>query len=214
MMDVKYDAILVLGGGVKKDGALPEWIIRRLNKAIEMYSGKEKIITLSAGTTHKPPVIKKNGFPLSEAEAAANFLIKKGISRENIWMEKMSLDTIGNAYFARMIHAEPAKLKKLAIITSKFHMPRTKAIFNWIFSLAPLQIEYDLDFIEADDKGIGTDLINIKKDREAVSLAKLDETKKGIRDLSQFHDWLYTKHSAYATDIKSPKLFGKILENY
>jgi len=214
-MTLKYDAILIPGGGIKKDGSLPEWTKRRLDKAIEIFSETEYIITLSAGTTHKPPVLDKKDFPIFESVAAANYLIKKGINSRNILTEKISLDTIGNAYFTRVIHTEPKKIKKLAVITSGFHMARTKVIFKWIFSLSPLPIKYKLDFIEVSDKGIDKELINIRIEKEIKSFKQLYKTKRGIRTLSQFHSWLYTQHSAYTTDLKTDnKLSGKVLDTY
>jgi len=85
---MKCDAILIPGGGIKNDESLPEWTKRRLNKAIELFSKKGYIITLSAGTVHKPPIINKDDFPIFESVAAANFLIKNGINHKNILTEK------------------------------------------------------------------------------------------------------------------------------
>jgi hypothetical protein len=34
------------------------------------------------------------------------------------------------AYFLRTMHVDPSNVKKLVIITNKWHMPRTKAIFQ------------------------------------------------------------------------------------
>ncbi len=49
---------------------------------------------------------------------------------ERIWAETASLDTIGNAYFARVIHTDPAGLRRLLVVNSAFHMPRTRMIFD------------------------------------------------------------------------------------
>lgn len=213
-MTLKYDAILIPGGGVEKDGFLPEWTVRRLKKAIEMFTGDEKIIVLSAGTVHKPPVLDKEGFPIFESEAAADFLIEKGIEPENILIERNSLDTIGNAYFSRMIHVEPAKMENLVVITSEFHMSRTRAIFEWVFSILPCPIEYKLDFIEVSDDGLDEELVNLRIEKEKESLLKLNATKEKICNLSQFHDWLYSQHAAYATGLGPVRVEGRLLESY
>ena len=120
------------------------------------------------------------------------------------------MDTIGNAYFARVIHTEPKKMENLIIITSKFHMPRTKTIFNWLFSLSPLPIKYKLNFVEVSDTGINEQLIDIRIEKEKKSLIQLNN----IKNLSQFHSWLYTQHSAYATGLKPHQLKEHILDTY
>jgi len=209
----KYDAILILGGGLKKNGTIPLWTKRRIEKALEVFSGREYIIALSAGTTHKPPILK-NKVPLYESVATANYLLKKGIPRQKILTETVSLDTIGNAYFARTIHTEPGNLKKLCIITSRFHMPRTRAIFEWVFNLRPLKFKYKLDFLAASDKGIKQSIMNARHEKEKRSLKQLLQNKKGINSLSKFHKWLFTKHQAYSVGFKPKGSRGKILEMY
>src|SRR5574342_1392744 len=207
----KYDAILILGGGLKKNGAVSPWTKRRIEKALEIFSGREYIIAPSAGTTHKPPVLK-NGFPLYESVATANYLLKKGIPRQKILTETVSLDTIGNAYFARTIHTEPRNFKRLCIITSQFHMPRTIAIFKWIFSLKPSRFNYELDFVEAPDKGIDEKIMKARREKEKHSLKQITKTKKRINSLSKLHRWLFTKHQAYAAGFKPKRSKGKILK--
>ena len=60
-----------------------------------------------------------------------------------ILAETCSYDTIGNAFFARTVHTDPRGLRRLLIVNSKFHMPRTEAIFRWVFGAAP-DCGYDL----------------------------------------------------------------------
>ena len=43
----------------------------------------------------------------------------------------------GNAAFARIFHADVRGWKRMLVVTSSIHMPRTQAIFEWIFALAP-----------------------------------------------------------------------------
>ena len=45
-------------------------------------------------------------------------------------LESWSLDTIGNAAFARLFHAELRAWRRIHIITSDFHLARTEAIFR------------------------------------------------------------------------------------
>ena len=151
-----YDAILTRGGGINEDGSFPEWVKRRLDKVIKIFTDNEIIITLSAGTTHKPHPLDENKFPIYESVAQANYLISKGIPKEKILTDTISLDTIGNAFFSRVIFTELRDLRKLCIITSQFHMSRTKAIFKWVFGLN--SNGYSLDFVEVSDNNLDMNL--------------------------------------------------------
>src|SRR5574341_227154 len=109
-----YDAILIPGGGVREGGDLPLWTKRRLDRAIETQRG-EFIITLSAGTLHRPPPSDADGFPIFESIAAAAYLVRRGIEPRRILAETCSYDTIGNAFFSRVVHVDPLGLRKLLI---------------------------------------------------------------------------------------------------
>ena len=43
---------------------------------------------------------------------------------------------VGNAYFSLAIHALPAGWRRVAVVTSDFHMPRTAALFRHMYSVA------------------------------------------------------------------------------
>jgi uncharacterized SAM-binding protein YcdF (DUF218 family) len=94
--------IIVPGGGLMSDGTLPLYSEKRMQKAAELFHSYESakqpslIITLSAGTPHKPNPLDTEGFPLYESSMGLNFLIQSGIPANKIFEEKLSLDTIGN----------------------------------------------------------------------------------------------------------------------
>jgi len=120
----RFDVVLVLGGGPQgKNGELPEWTRRRCAAAIEIarccgllggVSGTNSsanaksywntgtgllFMTTSAGSAHAPSVISPDGFPVTEAAAAAAFLVKAGIPPARIMQESAAWDTIGNAWW-------------------------------------------------------------------------------------------------------------------
>lgn len=51
-------------------------------------------------------------------------------------LQVSSYDTVGNAYFALTIHAIPAQWKRIAIVTSSFHMPRSRLLFEHMWHKA------------------------------------------------------------------------------
>lgn len=208
-----YDAILIPGGGLDDKGDVTLWTKKRLDKASEIYNG-ECLITLSAGTTHKPHPIR-NGRPVYESVAMAKYLMNKGIPKEKILAEATSLDTIGNAYFARVIYTEFRQLRDLCIITSKFHMSRTREIFEWIFNLEPLNGKYSMKFIESEDNGIDEESLKARYEREKQSLEKLKITKSRIKNMKGLNEWLFKEHTAYSLSKENEeKLIDKLLETY
>ena len=60
-----------------------------------------------------------------------------GVAAQDIYLESLSDDTIGNAFYARTMHADPSRWHRLVVVTSEFQMPRAVAIYRWVFSLAP-----------------------------------------------------------------------------
>lgn len=193
----KRDAILVLGSGVRAGGALPTWVNARIRRAVELYSG-ELVIALSAGTPHRPPPVDDRGFPIFESVAAAHVLIRAGIPADRIRVETCSYDTIGNAFFARLIHTDPLELRNLLVITSDFHLPRTEAVFRWVYSLTPTHLEFE---------GVADPLMDVatfreRSAREECSLKSLLALAPSITTFRQLHEWIFTRHGAYAAGIE------------
>ena len=214
MKKVKYNAVLIPGGGIKQGNDVPLWVKKRLDRAVEIHQD-EYIITLSAGTTHKPLPLDRDGFPVFESAAGANYLIKKGVNPLRILCETCSYDTIGNAYFSKVIHVDPGGFRKLLIITSAFHMPRTRAIFEWVYGLSsPVDKEYELYFEAVSDEGMDKELLKIKIQREKERLEHVLRLQEEIRTFQQFHQWLFTGHGAYAAAVKPVRIKGKILDTY
>jgi uncharacterized SAM-binding protein YcdF (DUF218 family) len=190
------DAILIPGGGVREGGALPSWVERRLDRAVQLDAG-QYIITLSAATTHRPPPLDKNSFPIFESVAAAKYLIDAGVQPERILTETHSYDTIGNAFFSRVIHADPLRLCRLLVITSDFHLPRAQAVFNWIYGLEPRTVPYELQFESVFDPSMDGNVLRDREEKERRSLASLADLTNRITTLRDLHRWLFTEHEAY-----------------
>jgi len=210
----KYNAILIPGGGVREMGTLPIWTLRRLDKAIQI-GGYDFIIPLSAGTTHKPPPLDNNGRPIFESISAAKYLIENGVPSNKILVDISSYDTIGNAYFSRVIHVDPLDLKRLLVITSDFHMPRTKVIFSWVYNLKEKKTEYELYFEKVSDEGIDDEILIARKNKERRSMAEIAGVVNKINTLKEFHKWLFNEHAAYSINKSGNyRLSDDVLSTY
>ena len=210
---LKFDVILIPGGGVRPGGTVPPWTRERLDHALRLRQD-EPVMVLSAGTVHRPPPLDTEGFPVFESLAAARYLIEQGMDPRKILLETCSYDTIGNAYFARVIHVEPGNYRRLLVVTSEFHMPRTESVFRWVFGLDGGEHTYHMDFKSVPDKGISRDALQARCEREKKSLEQFMKTRKKISSLNQLHKWLFQDHAAYSPARSPKKASGKILETY
>lgn len=210
------NAILVLGGGLDESGELNEWSTRRVQKAVELYNIQKPdyVMTLSRGTTYKPPPLDAKGFPLDESVIQAALLVEKDVPKEVIRMERLSLDTVGNAYYARLLFVEPLKIQKLWIITSEFHMPRTEAVFHWLMYLDPVIPGLEIEYVSVSDKGIDEDLLQGRIKKEEENLKKFIETQKSLRSMDAVHTWLYTQHNSYMYGGTPWKIDPKLVKTY
>ncbi len=137
--------IVVLGGGIDIKGILPHHVFSRLDKALELahkYPNAKIVLCGRYSFLYGP---KK---PLTtEAEAMRTYLLGKKIPKNRILIEKKSKDTIGNAYYSKKNIFLPRHEKQAIIITSEFHLPRSKYIFQKIFGPT-----YKLQFVGAPEK--------------------------------------------------------------
>jgi DUF218 domain len=195
----EFDAVLIPGGGLTPSGALTPFVRARLDRALAHSA--DLYIPLSAGTPHLPPPLDARGYPIFESIPAAQYLHERGIPKSRILTETCSYDTIGNAFFARTVHTDPRGLRRLLIVNSKFHMPRTEAIFRWVFGAAP-DCGYNLVFEATEDIGLCREALKARAEREIASLAVVRNLASSIVTLSGVHRWIFTEHGAYAWSIR------------
>ena len=126
----QVDIILVLGGGISKTGQLPTWVLPRLNRAQELFRN---------GVSHKILLSGKgrDNFSIAESEAMREYLINHELinhefSPHDLLLESLSKDTLQNAYYSRVIHMDPLKMRSALVITSQIHIERTKLIFDTV----------------------------------------------------------------------------------
>ncbi|CAL8461631.1 g1162 [Coccomyxa elongata] len=202
-----YDAIIVLAGGLTPDGGLPEWVTRRLDAGadIQRQQGKQcPVLCLGGGTPHKPPVLGPSGHVLHESTSCANYLKTRGVSGASILKEVSSYDTVGNGFFALTIHSIPAGWRRCSIVTSSFHMPRSRAIFHRCFSLAGETLwgnraYFDLDYHAVrDDGAFPEDVLAARLHREAQSLENWERDTASFKSLADLHAWLHGTHLCYS----------------
>lgn len=107
------DAVMILGALVYKNGS-PSYVLKdRLDYGYELYSlGKAKKILVSGDHGTK-------GY--DEVNSMKEYLMQKGVPREDIFMDHAGFNTYDSMYRAREIFG----IKKLLISTQQFHMSRS-----------------------------------------------------------------------------------------
>ena len=123
-----YDYGIVLGGfsgyDKKRDRVEFNDCGDRLFYAVQLFNtGKIKNILISGGNGQ----LFNNGN--MESEWSKDFLIKCGIPKENIFIEKKSRNTWENAFYTSKF-LQYKENKKLLLITSSCHMKRAKFCFE------------------------------------------------------------------------------------
>ena len=125
----KADAIVVLGGATRNDESpriIPDMSDRgdRLLYGVKLYKdGAAPYILLTGGR------IEWYGGNSSEAESMATIMEIMGVPREAMLLESRSLNTYENAVYTKEI-LDRRNIKKILLVTSAAHMPRSLAIFK------------------------------------------------------------------------------------
>ncbi|HXH26927.1 MAG TPA: YdcF family protein [Candidatus Acidoferrum sp.] len=144
----KMQAIIVLGGGINQAGQIPEHVVKRIDRALELSHGKIPIIMAGKWSlliTYTPPT--------TEARAMRDYALQHSPSAnpDLFLLEENSMDTVGNACFSGSAFLETRNWRNILLITSEFHIPRSRYIFEKV--LGP---SYRLTF-EATSSGLSAD---------------------------------------------------------
>ena len=194
--------IFVLAGGIDKNNEPNIFVKKRLDKAIELYNltSNNIIIVLGGGTYHKPPGLDLNKYVVHESTSCANYLISKGINPDKIIREWASYDTIANGYFAFINYIIPLKINNCYVVTSEFHMNRTKTIFDY-FNKLIMNGNISLQYIETENN-IENNILKVRSEREMNSNNNfVNNIVKKISNVKDFSLWFYTEHNAYKSKI-------------
>lgn len=127
-LDELADYVVLLGGGIDKNGKLPRGVELRVQKAAEYLNVHKDALCVVTGGTLK-------WLPYAEAPAIKKYLIENGIEAERILVEDQALDTIQNLqYSCRMladfkgVSEEEILNERMMIVTSHFHMRRAQRL--------------------------------------------------------------------------------------
>lgn len=200
------DVILVLGGGLTKEGEIGGVSKRRVELAVQLWKdGRAPRILLSGrysvwcDDTHVYP-------KQTEAEAMRVYALGLGVPADVLLKEGESKDTIGNIFFAKRDFLEKNDWKHVIIVTSDFHLARVKYLQDIV--LGP---SYDVEYALVPSDATPEDRVK----REAQEAKTLEIFKLTIGDAipgdtEDFERLLFTRHPGHAKD---PEItFAKLKE--
>jgi len=111
---------VVLGAAVWSNNVPSTILMERLNKVRELYL-KKKIVKIQLTGGNAPG-------ELSEAEVAFNYLTKFPVDPKDIWVETKTASTTEQIRFIKTELIEKKAVKKVVIISDRFHLKRINEI--------------------------------------------------------------------------------------
>jgi len=116
----KLKIAVVLGAAVWSDNKPSPSLAFRVDKAAELYGkGVVNKIQLTGGNAPGE---------LSEAEVSLNHILKKGIDRNDVWIEKNTTSTIEQVRFIKTNLIGEKHLNSVIVISDIYHLQRVKEI--------------------------------------------------------------------------------------
>jgi len=214
-LNKNYDVIYILAGGFNNKGIINKWVKRRLDYFINLYNKNKNnikyVVCLGGGTYHKPPVLNTEKYVIHESTGLVKYLLDNRIPKNILMREWFSYDTIANGYFSYINFTKIRNWKNILVITSNFHLERSKLIFEWIYSLD--NIKYNLDFIGVSDKGFDINIINSRIKREKQSIINLKKVISKINNLEKLHEWFHKEHNCYNCNFNNIQKLDENIKN-
>jgi uncharacterized SAM-binding protein YcdF (DUF218 family) len=198
------DVIVILGGGT--DGTLKPILYtkERVEAFLKLKSYSSVPIIVSGA--YSAWLKKKPKF--TEAEVMKEYLIRNGVPANNIFLEKRSKDTVGNAYYSKQI-ARKHHWKNILILTTKGHTARSKWVFGRVFGKA-----YNISML-----GISTELQTFSKNpgRKKYENYLVNIYKNGLASCKDGDDKEILKvlrafHPVYSKSKKAREILKQIIE--
>lgn len=127
-MEESADYVILLGGGIDKDGKLPRQVQKRVNRAADYLLVHPEAVCVVTGGTLK-------WLPYAEAPKIKELLVSKGVVNDRILVEDQALDTIQNFQYGSAVLADYSGNtiqqileSKIVVVTSDYHLRRAEIL--------------------------------------------------------------------------------------
>jgi len=136
---MEMQILVVLGAPNSPTGALSDIAKSRLDLCWELFNKGDRVLCTGGWGSHFNTSDKPHAYYTKE------YLLEKGLSKEDFLESALSGNTVDDAVMTKTILAKLKKVK-LTIITSDYHLERVKLIFNTILE------NYPVKFVGAESK--------------------------------------------------------------
>ena len=149
----KPSIAVVLGAAVWSDNKPSPSLAFRVEIAAELFNdGIVNKIQLTGGNAPGE---------LSEAEVSLNHILKQGINRNNVWIEKNTTSTIEQVRFIKKVLIQKKQFNSVVIVSDIYHLQRVKEICKFY------NVKAD---VAASNLNLKTDKIIFYQLRECIAL--------------------------------------------
>lgn len=114
----KYQYIIVLGSGLRRDGTLTPLLAGRVDKGIENYQTNPGSLLIMSGGQGADEIV-------AEAEAMRRYAVDRGVPTTDIITEDQSTNTYENLLFSkRLIEQHTRGEGRILLVTTRYHVLR------------------------------------------------------------------------------------------
>lgn len=220
MKDI-HTVYVIPGGGSNNASGYPEWTKRRVVSAYDHYKvhfenkptkKNALFIALSAGSLNSANRYMKDGRVVFECQHIVHHLTQLGVSKDVIFGDMFSWDTVTNGWTLRMLlegiqvyrrkkMLEAKQIRKnsmlralkVEVFISDFHADRVRATFDWVLNLSPKLEAYEMHINIVSSMGIQWSTPNdylLRIQHEKEGLQRIVKNVKSIKTVPQFFAFL------------------------
>lgn len=174
-MKNKKSAILILSHLMDKNGNLGVETLSRVEKAMDVYHACDADFIITSGWDYR------KDSPLKIGQVVGDYCIDHyGLSSDVVLIDTYARDTVGDAFFIRENIVDPRAIRDITVVTSDYHVDRTKIIFEQFYSHldsvdvigAPTGLAHDPNVLERERQSTQAFLktfadIDVKKKKDA-----------------------------------------------
>lgn len=197
-----FDTILVHSNTLTPEHELSKECRTRMDTALRLYgNGLASTVFMNGG----PGQYSIGGFierrPF-QCDCMSDYAHVHGVPLDDIFKQDFSRDTVGEVYFGYKQVLEPKNLRKVLVVTSTYHIPRTREITQ-----ALLGDSVQFEFVASPDE---KDLDQKTQEHEIASLSIFLEQFAGVipKDFSAIEKRLYERHGLYRNLEKKLTYYG------
>lgn len=178
-------AVIVLGNRLKSD-EIHSHLRGRVDLGIRLFREcDDELLVMTGGQSNQDS-------DATEAEVMRDYAIEQGISREHIVCEPEARDTIGNAYFTRLIIEEHQNISTIRVATSCYHASRAIYVFECCYG-----DQYEITAPDCYNSAISA---SEKNDASSMSLNRQFFQPIEPGDLAAIQDRMIEQHGLYSTE--------------